>query len=158
MVMVTGIGIPFSIFCVRALKSLQNCMMLSPRWPSAGPIGGAGLAAPAGTCSFRKPATFFAIFHSREPATPARVRGPVRARGEARPRLPQECSALLDLAELEFDRGGPAENADCHFQARAVLVDLFNRAAEGGERTVGYANLLAHFEDDRGLAYHALLD
>ena len=36
---------------VRALKALQNSMMLRPRWPSAGPIGGDGLAAPAGTCS-----------------------------------------------------------------------------------------------------------
>src|ERR1043165_3272355 len=35
-------------------------MMLRPRWPSAGPIGGDGLAAPAGTCSLRNPATFFA--------------------------------------------------------------------------------------------------
>src|SRR5882724_11733279 len=36
-------------------------MMLRPRWPSAGPIGGDGFAAPAGTCSFKKPVTFFAI-------------------------------------------------------------------------------------------------
>src|ERR1700748_2384303 len=36
-------------------------MMLRPRWPSAGPIGGDGFAAPAGTCNFRKPVTFFAM-------------------------------------------------------------------------------------------------
>src|SRR5215510_2057210 len=62
--MMTGIGMPFSIFCVCALNALQNSMMLRPRWPSAGPIGGEGLAAPAGTCNFRNPVTFFAITHS----------------------------------------------------------------------------------------------
>jgi hypothetical protein len=52
MVMTTGIGMPFSSFWVCALNALQNSMMLRPRWPSAGPIGGDGLAAPAGTCNF----------------------------------------------------------------------------------------------------------
>src|SRR3954453_15355513 len=46
-----GIGAPFSSSCVEALNALQNSMMLTPRWPSAGPIGGAGFAMPAGTCS-----------------------------------------------------------------------------------------------------------
>src|SRR5215467_2856754 len=50
-VMVTGIGMPFSWSWVLALNALQNSMMLRPRWPSAGPIGGEGLAAPAGTCN-----------------------------------------------------------------------------------------------------------
>src|SRR6516164_588256 len=62
--MTTGIGEPFSSFCVCALNALQNSMMLRPRWPSAGPIGGEGFAAPAGTCNFRKPVTFFAMSHS----------------------------------------------------------------------------------------------
>src|ERR1700722_8086286 len=57
-------GEPFSSFCVWALNALQNSMMLRPRWPSAGPIGGDGLAAPAGTCNFREPVTFFAMSHS----------------------------------------------------------------------------------------------
>src|SRR5207248_2665469 len=38
-------------FCVAALNSLQNAMMLTPCWPSAGPTGGAGFAAPAGIWS-----------------------------------------------------------------------------------------------------------
>src|SRR5665213_475808 len=63
-VMVTGIGVLFSWSCVLALKALQNSMMLRPRWPKAGPIGGDGLAAPAGTCSLRNPVTFFAMSHS----------------------------------------------------------------------------------------------
>ena len=60
-VITTGIGRPFSMDCVRALKALQNSMMFRPRWPRAGPIGGAGLALPAGTCSLIKPMIFFAI-------------------------------------------------------------------------------------------------
>jgi hypothetical protein len=47
-VITTGIGMPGSRFCVAALNSLQNCMMFKPRWPSAGPTGGEGLAFPAG--------------------------------------------------------------------------------------------------------------
>jgi hypothetical protein len=50
-VMTTGTGIPGSMPWVAALNSFTNCMMLRPRWPSAGPIGGDGLALPAGTCS-----------------------------------------------------------------------------------------------------------
>src|SRR6478735_4255376 len=44
---------------VAALYALQNSMMLTPCWPSAGPIGGAGLAAPAWICSLMRPVTFF---------------------------------------------------------------------------------------------------
>ncbi len=55
---------PFSRFWVWALNALQNSMMLRPRWPSAGPIGGDGLADPAGTCNLRYPVIFFAIMLS----------------------------------------------------------------------------------------------
>ena len=50
-VITTGTGMPGSMPWVAALNSLQNSMMFRPRWPSAGPIGGDGLALPAGTCS-----------------------------------------------------------------------------------------------------------
>ena len=50
-VMTVGMGMPFSSSLVAALNALQNSMMLTPRWPKAGPIGGDGLAAPAGTWS-----------------------------------------------------------------------------------------------------------
>ena len=46
-VTITGITSP-CIFCVCALNVLQNSMILTPRWPSAGPTGGDGFAAPAG--------------------------------------------------------------------------------------------------------------
>src|ERR1700742_454283 len=44
---------------VAALYALQNSMMLTPCWPSAGPTGGAGLAAPALICSLMIAASFF---------------------------------------------------------------------------------------------------
>src|SRR3954466_9874398 len=44
---------------VRALNSLQNCMMFKPCCPSAGPTGGAGFALPAGHCSLMIAVTFF---------------------------------------------------------------------------------------------------
>src|SRR4051794_3525540 len=47
--------------CVWALNALQNSMMFTPCCPSAGPTGGAGLAAAAGICSFIIVRTFFAI-------------------------------------------------------------------------------------------------
>src|SRR5215510_2505164 len=62
---------------VWALKPLQNSMMLTPCWPSAGPTGGDGLAFPAGICSLTIAWTFFAMseplhlvvleLHGREP-------------------------------------------------------------------------------------------
>src|ERR1700733_4069650 len=59
-------GIIMSPPWVFALNSLQNCMMFTPCWPSAGPTGGAGLALPAGSCSLICPVTFFmGFYHSR---------------------------------------------------------------------------------------------
>src|SRR5580658_2887698 len=52
---------PGSIFWVAALNALQNSMMLRPRWPRAGPIGGDGFALPAGTCSLIIPTIFLAM-------------------------------------------------------------------------------------------------
>src|ERR1043165_1962669 len=51
---------PFSC-AVCALNALQNSMMLTPCWPSAGPTGGAGFACPPGICSLMIVSTFFAI-------------------------------------------------------------------------------------------------
>src|SRR6185437_13363831 len=59
----TGVIRPAFGPCVAALNALQNSMMLTPCWPSAGPTGGAGLAWPAGICSLMTLMTFFAIPH-----------------------------------------------------------------------------------------------
>src|SRR6187455_1588708 len=123
MVSTTGIGEPFSISCEAALKSLQNCMMFRPRWPSAGPMGGDGLAAPAGTCSFRYPVIFFAIHSLRCCAGPeARHLGCAWCgRFALRWHEGQTFHALrldlLDLTVLEFDGRSPAEDGDRHLQA-----------------------------------------
>ena len=57
----TGVMRPFwSAVC--ALNALQNSMMLTPCWPSAGPTGGAGFAWPPGIWSLIRVRTFFAIY------------------------------------------------------------------------------------------------
>src|SRR5579885_3039655 len=60
----TGVIRPFSC-AVCALKALQNSMMLTPCWPSAGPTGGAGFACPPGICSLMTVRIFFAMFRVR---------------------------------------------------------------------------------------------
>ena len=47
-------------FLVRSLNSLVKAAMFTPCWPRAGPTGGAGVALPAGICSFTYPVTFCA--------------------------------------------------------------------------------------------------
>ena len=47
----TGTGTFFSKSFVFELKALQKSIKFTPCWPSAGPTGGLGLAAPAGTWS-----------------------------------------------------------------------------------------------------------
>src|SRR5262245_50675456 len=74
---------------VRALNSLQNCMMFTPCWPSAGPTGGEGLALPAGTWSLMNAVTFFM----------------------ASSRLPR-CLGFLDLREVQLDGRGAPEDRD----------------------------------------------
>ena len=61
--MITGINFP-ALSCVRALNCLQNSMMLTPFAPNAGPIGGAGFAAPPRICNLISPLICFAIFLS----------------------------------------------------------------------------------------------
>src|SRR5574340_932078 len=62
MVITTGIIRPsWSFADVFALKALQKSMILTPCGPSAVPTGGAGVALPAGICSFTCATTFFAI-------------------------------------------------------------------------------------------------
>src|SRR5262245_46786477 len=59
--MTTGIGMPFSMLAVLELNAFTNSMPLRPRWPKAGPIGGAMVALPAATCRLICPTTFFAM-------------------------------------------------------------------------------------------------
>src|SRR6185295_2593545 len=58
MVISTGITLP-RMDSVWALYALQKSMMLTPWGPSAVPTGGAGVAAPAGSCTLTSAAIFF---------------------------------------------------------------------------------------------------
>src|SRR5438046_6793538 len=96
---------PFSC-AVCALKALQNSMMLTPCWPSAGPTGGAGFACPPGIWSLMRVRTFFAI---------ASVQ-------------------FLDLVECQLDRDLALEDVHEHLQLLLLGVDLDDLAVEVGER------------------------
>src|SRR5664280_588686 len=103
-------------------------MMFTPCWPSAGPTGGAGLAAPAGICSLIMVMTFLAMSSS------FRVReAPVSA-------------GLFDLLEPELDGRFAAEDRDHHLELVLVGVDLGDLAREVGQRTRGDAHDLADRE------------
>src|SRR5204863_5828249 len=89
--------------CVWALNALQNSMMFTPCWPSAGPTGGAGLAAAAGICSLIIVRTFLAM---RRPRIAAR--GPSGLTGAQAPEvlvgeLDLQCGEVL-LQMLEGER------------------------------------------------------
>src|SRR5262249_57947137 len=126
--MTTGIGIPFSILAVAALNCLQKSMIARPRWPSAGPIGGEGLAAPAGTCNFRKPVTFFAM--------PCSFSGAVIG-GWQPPHLPRSLGQLdlLHPSQFQLHRRLPAQKAHPDLYPRARLVHLPHRSLAGPRRT-----------------------
>src|SRR5438477_10119493 len=140
MVISTGTIRP-SLACawVAALNSLQNPMMLTPCWPSAGPTGGEGFAFPAGSCSFTMPVTFFAIaLLLRGPI------GPVQG-------LPRAGLRLLHLHEIELHRGGPPEDRDQHPDPALVRVHLLHRAVEVGEGPVHHPHVVALLELHLGL-------
>src|SRR5262252_7452649 len=102
--MTTGTISPSSSFwLVRALNCLQNSMMLICACPSAGPTGGAGVALPAGICSFTDPVTFFAIWLLA-------------------PKGSHLLRHLLHLAEVQLHRRAPPEDGDHDFQRLAVFV------------------------------------
>src|SRR3954447_24261221 len=151
-------------------------MMLRPRWPSAGPMGGDGFAAPAGTCNFRYPVTFFAIAHSCCAGSSPAVSGFVvrigcgwgtplpptsllmRRQSTSSRRRITRSGDFLDLTEFQFDRRRAAEDRHCDLHARARLVDFLDDAGERCERTIGHTHVLADFEGDRRFRpLHALL-
>src|SRR6478752_1140427 len=119
MVISTGITLP-RIDSVWALYALQNSMMFTPCGPRAVPTGGAGVAAPAWSCTLTSAAIFFLggmllLFLSRGHDEEYVVRlchlllpSPV-GRGNLpivlRARRSGKSSDSLDLGERELDRG-----------------------------------------------------
>src|SRR3954453_10326712 len=91
-------------------------MMLTPCWPSAGPTGGAGVAAPAWICSLIRPAIFFLGGMSRF--------------------LWMTRSDLADLRERQLDRRLPAEDGHENLQPLAFGVDLVDGRGQGRDRPV----------------------
>src|SRR4029077_9529571 len=126
--MITGMISPACAW-VCALKALQNSMMFTPRWPSAGPTGGLGFACPAGICSLISATTFFAMSRLR----------------------------LFHLNEIELDGRGATEDADQHAQLALVGLHLFDHAVEVLERPVDHLHLLALLEEHLGLGLHRAL-
>src|SRR5881227_3687679 len=98
-VMMTGMMRP-ACACVWALNALQNSMILTPRWPSAGPTGGLGLACPAGICSLISAMIFFAILR------------------------------LLHLHEVELNGRRAPENADQHLELALFRANLLDHSVE----------------------------
>src|SRR5919201_2604992 len=96
---------PACVVC--ALNALQNSMMLTPCWPSAGPTGGAGFAWPPGIWSLISVRTFLAIAWLVD---------------------------LLDLVEGELYRHLALEDVHEHLQLLLVGVDVHDLAVEVGER------------------------
>src|SRR5690606_6285058 len=79
------------------------------------------------------------------------TRGPLRCPCSARSLKYCRSNGLLDLAVVQLDRGGPAE--DRHEDPNLLLVgiDLFDRPCEVRERTVRNADVVALLEDDARL-------
>src|SRR6185436_7435152 len=66
-------------------------------------------------------------------------------------------SGLLDLTELQLDRGRASKNRDRDAQAALLVVHVFDRALEIRERAVLHAHHLADLEQHLGLGLlHAL--
>src|SRR4051794_19985666 len=111
-------------------------MMLSPRCPSGGPMGGDGSPAPAGTCSFRYPVTFFAMRYSFVvPDDPELHRTVVRFDGRL---------AIIPLLPRHSRRGTAAPLSSCpdlirasiplHNKLLAKMMDC--RAKPGNDKTL----------------------
>src|SRR6185437_11057922 len=126
---------------VWALYALTNSMMLTPCWPSAGPTGGAGVAAPAWICSLMRAATFFLGGMSFLVLDVLDVLdGDVRTAGSRR-RL-----ELGDLAEGQLDRRLAAEDGHQDLELLAVDADLGDGRRQGLERAFHDGDRLADLE------------
>src|SRR5215218_7960270 len=126
----TGITLP-RCDSVAALYALQNSMMLTPCWPSAGPTGGAGVAAPALIWSLMTAVNRFlggmsSFFVTGWNGPVAESRRPDYERWEAT----GPSSDLLDLAERQLDGGLAAEDGHQHLQLLLLGVDLVDRCGE----------------------------
>src|SRR5215470_10743262 len=103
---------------VAALYCFTKSMMLTPCGPSAVPTGGAGVAAPAGSCTLTSAATFFFL-------------GGIAV---------VFLSDLRDLVERKLYRRLPAEDRHEHLELLGYGVDLVHGRRKRCERSVHYGN------------------
>src|SRR5258708_6304683 len=122
-------------FAVRSLYSLQNAMMLTPCGPSAVPIGGAGLAFPAGICSLTTALTRFAILLP----------------------TPQRGLDFLDLQEIQNYWCLATEERNEHRHFIAVHINIADSADEFSERPIDNTYTLTLRETDFGLWFLCFL-
>src|SRR5688572_30962063 len=117
-------------------------MMLTPCWPSAGPTGGAGVAAPALIWSLMTAVNRFLGGMTSFCISAEQVQRVVGWAG--RP------SDLLDLAERQLDGRLAAEDGDQHLQLLLLGVDLVDGGGQRGEGPVHDRDRLADLEVDDG--------
>src|SRR5918993_5405486 len=118
-------------------------MMFTPCWPSAGPTGGAGVAAPALIWSLTIAESFrFLGGISWFPSL-----CPTQWCASPRPAA-DGMSDLGDLGERELDRGLPAEDRNQDLDLLRVDVDLADRRRQRRERAVHDGDRLADLEVD----------
>src|SRR5215213_9571468 len=114
-------------------------MMLTPCWPSAGPTGGAGVAAPALIWSLMTAVNRFlggmTSFYLWWISWCGRRR---------------TASDLADLVERQLDGRLAAEDGDQHLQLLLLGVDLVDGGGQRGERPVHDGDGLADLEVDDG--------
>src|SRR4051812_4488342 len=116
-------------------------MMLTPWGPSAVPTGGAGVAAPAWSCTLTSAAIFFLG------GIPVFSLYLVVMTGLAPlPPVVALSSDLLDLGEAQLDRGLPAEDLDEGLDPLCLGVDLGDRRVQRGERAVHDHDRVGHVE------------
>src|SRR5713101_7597548 len=119
---------------VRALNCLQNSMMLTWAWPSAGPTGGAGVALPAAIWSFTEPVAFFAMMPFRLHSC-VETGLPVSAAETRQAASLQSLRHLLHLPKLQLHRGRAPEDRDHDFHSFAIFIDFIHHARKRRERT-----------------------
>src|ERR1700722_2833524 len=138
MVMSTGTTWP-RMLSVAALYCLQNSMVCAPCGPRAVPTGGAGVAEPASSWILTMASTFFLggiwCLLTSILCVSEFVRGRRRGRAAARGVGAGWLLELGHLAELQLDRGLPAEDVDQHLELELVLVVFCDLAGDVGERT-----------------------
>src|SRR3954447_8196154 len=143
---------------VWAFYALQNSMMFTPCGPRAVPTGGAGVAAPAWSCTLTSAAILFlggipcssSRGHDEDivrPLPPCLL-WMVSGVAPCARRSPRSWGAsdLLDLVEAQLDRGLPAEDLDEGLDPLRLCVDLGDRGVQRGERAVHHHDRVRYVE------------